>query len=128
MSTTILCVDDDPGVTELLRDTLGAVGFKVVSAASVFEGIEIARTTKLDLIILDVLLPDVDGFCFLELVKETPNHKTPVIMASGCGTEDARNLATQRGAVAYLKKPYQIQQLLSLIQWAAPAPTEVTAG
>lgn len=128
MRPTILCVDDEPGVTQMLQETLGARGFNVLIAGSVLQALQIARTTKLDLIILDVFLPDVDGFTFFELMAdEHLQRKVPVIMASGCGTEEARNLAIQRGAVAYLRKPFQMQQLLALIKWAAPSPEIETA-
>lgn len=128
MRPTILCVDDEPGVTQMLQETLGARGFNVLIAGSVLQALQIARTTKLDLIILDVFLPDIDGFTFFELIEdEHLQRKVPVIMASGCGTEEARNLAIQRGAVAYLRKPFQMQQLLALIKWAAPSPEIETA-
>ncbi len=127
---TILCVDDDVGITQMLQDTLGARGFRVLAAGTVLEGLQIARTSKLDLIMLDVFLPDVDGFTLFELLaEESLQKKVPIIMASGCGSEEARNLAVQRGAVAYLRKPFQIQQLLILLKWAVPSPeTETLAS
>jgi len=123
MTPTILCVDDDTGMRRMLFDTLTPRGYFVIGASSVEEAVKIATTAKLDLIILDVFLPDAEGFAlFSRLTDETPNGKVPVVMASGCGTVEARNLASRRGAVAYLQKPFQIQQLLSVITWAAPAP------
>ncbi len=93
------------------------------------EAVKIAQSAKLDLIILDVLLPDAEGFALFErLAQETSNGKVPVIMASGCGSVEARNLASRRGAVAYLQKPFQIQQLLTVIKWAAPAPEPESAA
>lgn len=128
MTPTILCVDDDPGMTGMLQATLGARGFRVLAAGSVSEAFEIARATKLDLIILDVFMPQADGFDLLErLANEMPERKVPVIMASGCGSVEARNRASRRGAVAYLQKPFQLQQLLSVVKWAAPAPEESPA-
>ena len=129
MTPTILCVDDDVRMTRMLCDTLTPRGFNVLTAASVQQAVDVARSTKLDLIILDVFLPDADGFALFErLANETSNGKVAVIMASGCGSMDARNLASRRGAVAYLQKPYQIQQLLSVIKWAAPSPEPTSAG
>jgi DNA-binding response OmpR family regulator len=107
----------------MLHDTLTPRGFNVLAAATVEEAVQVARTQKLDLVILDVCLPDAEGFALFErLAEETINAKVPVIMASGSASVDMRNLASRRGAVAYLQKPYQIQQLLSVIKWAAPAP------
>lgn len=123
MTPTILCVDDDASMRQMLFDSLTPRGYHVLGAASVDEAVKIASAQKLDLVILDVLLPDTEGFALFErLTSETPNAKVPVVMASGCGTMDARNLAARRGAVAYLHKPFQIQQLLSVIRWAAPVP------
>jgi DNA-binding response OmpR family regulator len=123
MTPTLLCVDDDASMTQMLYDVLTPHGYRVLAAASVEKAVEIARTTKLDLVILDVFLPDVDGFALFErLAQETANTKVPVIMASGCGSVEARNHASRWGAVAFLQKPFQIQQLLSVIRWAAPAP------
>jgi DNA-binding response OmpR family regulator len=123
MTPTILCVDDDPSMRQMLFDSLTPRGYEVLRAASVEEAANIAASRKLDLIILDVLLPDSEGFALFErLTSDTPNGKVPVVMASGLGTVDARNLAARRGAVAYLHKPFQIQQLLSVIRWAAPVP------
>lgn len=112
----------------MLHDTLTPHGYNVLAASSVDHAVEIARETKLDLIILDVFLPDAEGFALFErLATVGENAKTPVIMASGCGSVDARNLASRRGAVAYLQKPFQIQQLLAVIKWAAPAPDAAAA-
>jgi DNA-binding response OmpR family regulator len=123
MTPTILCVDDDAGMARMMRDTLCPRGFKVINATTVREAVEVARSTKLDLIILDVFLPGEEGFALFErLADEVPGRKIPVIMASGCGTPEARNLASRRGAVAYLQKPFQIQQLLKIVNWAAPEP------
>jgi DNA-binding response OmpR family regulator len=129
MAPTILCVDDDARMIRMLHDTLAPRGFNVVAAATVEEAVTIARGQKLDLVILDVGLPDAAGFeLFERLAEETMNPKVPVIMASGDGSVDSRNLASRRGAVAYLQKPFQIQQLLSVIKWAAPAPEPETVA
>ncbi|HVU33023.1 MAG TPA: response regulator [Opitutaceae bacterium] len=126
MTPTILCVDDDTGITHMLEDCLGALGFRVRTAATVLSALKVVRTTKVDLIILDVFLPDVDGYGFLELLKqESHNRGVPVIVSSGYASEEARSLAIQHGAAAYLQKPFQLQQLFSLLRWMlAPPETE----
>lgn len=126
MTPTILCIDDDEGITRMLQDALGGYGFRVLVASSVDAALEIARTTKLDLMILDIFLPQEDGFTlFDQLAAEHLQTKVPIIMASGFGTEEARNRATRRGAVAFLQKPFQIHQLMTLVRWAAPSPDPV---
>jgi DNA-binding response OmpR family regulator len=123
MTPTILCVDDDDGMTRMLHDALTPRGFKVVSASTVEQAVQVASHLKIDLIVLDLLLPDAEGLALFERLKnETENGQTPVIMVSGCATVENRNRASVRGAVAYLQKPFHISQLLSVIKWAAPAP------
>ncbi len=128
MTPTILCVDDDASMTGMLYDSLTPRGFNVLIASTVEKGADVARSRKVDLIILDLFLPDADGFSLFErLASDATAKKIPVIMASGCGTVDARNMASRYGAIAYLQKPFQIQQLLSVIRWAAPAPEPVAS-
>lgn len=125
MTPTILCVDDDAGITGMLQDSLAPRGFRVLTAGTVLEAVESVRRTKVDLVILDLLLPDIDGYSFFELVATEPGlRRIPVIVASGCSTEQARSLAVQRGAVAFLPKPFQMQQLLVLLKRMAPEPDE----
>lgn len=125
MTPTILCVDDDAGITEMLHDSLTPRGFRVLRAATVAEALGVLRATKIDLVILDLLLPDVDGYSFFELVESEPHkHSFPVIVASGCTSPDARKLAIQHGAAAFLPKPYQLGQLITLLKWMVPPPEE----
>lgn len=123
MTPTILVLDDEASVTSMMQDTLSPHGYRVVPASCAREALEIVRTTKVDLIIADVFMPEVDGISFLDqLAQQSLGRKVPVIMASGCGSPEARNRASQRGAIAYLQKPFQLQQLLTLMHWAAPVP------
>lgn len=117
MTPTILCIDDDPDVTGMLQFTLTPKGFAVFSAPNVREALDIVRMIELDLIIVDVMLPDVDGFSFIELLAAEPrNSDVPVIVLSGCLSEDAQRIAEECGAVAFVSKPFELRDLISLAQ------------
>jgi DNA-binding response OmpR family regulator len=117
MTPTILCIDDDAGITRMLQYTLTPKGFAVFSAPNVRDALEIVRMIELDLILLDIMLPDIDGFSFLELLTVEPrNRDVPVIVLSGCITAEARLLADKCGAVAFIQKPFQLHSLVPLVQ------------
>ncbi len=117
MTPTILCIDDDSGFTRMIQDTLTPKGFAVFVAPSVRDALVIVRMIELDLILLDIMLPDIDGFSFMELLSAEPrNRNVPVLVLSGCITDDARRLAQECGAVAFVQKPFQLHRLVSLVQ------------
>lgn len=123
MSSKILCVDDDIAVMRVMRQCLVKRGYHVLTATTVLDALQIARNEDLDLIILDILLPDVDGYGFFEmLAAERRNRNVPIIVVSGCSSDDARRLASECGAVAYVRKPFQVKQFLAIVDWAVDAP------
>lgn len=129
MTPTILCVDDDPAMTRMLHDTLTPRGYHVLLAGSVEEAVQVVRSTTVNLVILDITMPGEEGFALFErLAGQIGTAKTPVIMASGCGSIDARNHAIRSGAIAYLQKPYQMKQLLAVMQSAVAEPENVSGG
>lgn len=128
MTPTLLCVDDDEAMTSMLRAVLSARGYHVICAATIEEAVHAFEDNAINLVILDLNLPDEAGFALFERLKgRIATAKIPVIMASGFATVEARNQASRRGAIAFLQKPYQMQQLLGVIQWAAPAPEPIAA-
>ena len=109
---TILAVDDDPMATTLMRDVLTAAGYQVVTASNGKSGIESALAKKPNLILLDVMMPKVDGYMTLsELKKNETTKRIPVVMVSAVGYEMNKNLALNMGAVDYLTKPVDIRDL-----------------
>jgi CheY-like chemotaxis protein len=109
----VLVVDDDPTVRELMRRALGREGFRVETASGGKEGLEMARSIKPDVITLDVMMPDLDGWSVLTALKDDPELKDiPVIIMT---IVDNRNLGFALGAAAYLTKPIDRANLLSLL-------------
>lgn len=110
----ILVVDDDPGIRELLQEYLQQNGYRVVTAA---EGREMQRQLKqhrIDLIVLDLMLPGSDGLELCRNLRVT--SRTPVIMLTARGDEMDRILGLEMGADDYLPKPFNPRELLARIR------------
>lgn len=108
----ILHIDDDPGIRSLLFDLLAALGLQSDSAASFPEGLARARAKKPDLIILDVMMPGVDGFTGCRALREDPALKAvPVVMLTALDNLADVEKAFAAGANDYLTKPIRIQAL-----------------
>jgi signal transduction histidine kinase/transcriptional regulator with GAF, ATPase, and Fis domain/ActR/RegA family two-component response regulator len=111
----VLVVDDEPDVRALMRDILQASGFRVIEAGRVLEGVELARQRHPDAITMDLMLPDLDGFEAIRLLREQPEtRETPVVVLSAIEVEpgDPRAL----GATVCLTKPFSSADLLSAIR------------
>jgi signal transduction histidine kinase len=109
----VLAIDDDPVVLELLQRILTKEGYTPVIAASAFEGLELARKLVPALIILDVYMPELDGWQLLKLLKkDRALHDTRIIMLT---VDDSVQTGHALGADAHLVKPIDRQTLLRLI-------------
>lgn len=107
---TLLIVEDDPNFAEILKDYAIERGFKPIVANQGDTGLEMARTQKPDAIVLDIMLPVMDGWAVLKKLKEDPEtYKIPVHMMSA---KDETNIkARMEGAIGFLKKPVDKDQL-----------------
>ena len=111
---TILIIDDDPTVSELMKRQLLKEGYKVVIAPNGKEGISLARDLKPDVITLDILMPEMDGWSVLRTLKADPQVSyIPVIMAS---ILDEKNKGFSLGAADFLSKPIQKEYLMKSIR------------
>ncbi|MBI4418813.1 MAG: response regulator [Ignavibacteriales bacterium] len=114
--TKILCIDDDPDATEILRSYLVPDGYNVTVAYSGDEGIKLARTMKPALITLDIMMPQKDGWQVLRELKRDPATKEiPVIIHSMI---DNKPLAMSLGAIDVMPKPVDSRLLLQRVQTA----------
>lgn len=101
----ILVVEDDPMISSIYEAKLKADGFEVAIAVDGGKGLELARQDKPDLVMLDVILPGLDGFSVLEEIKKDKATKhIPVIMLTNLGTEDDKVKGQKMGALDYLVK------------------------
>jgi excisionase family DNA binding protein len=109
----VLIVDDDERVREYVRVNLEMEGYSVREAGSGEEGLAVLEEVSPDLILLDVMMPEVDGWEMLRRVQERHGvGAIPVVMFSGKADEGAAEEATARGAQGFLGKPFDPQQLI----------------
>jgi two-component system KDP operon response regulator KdpE len=112
----ILVVDDEPQIRKFLRISLGANGHEVIEAETALQGAELARTRKIDLVILDLGLPDLDGQEIISTIRET--SKVPIIVLSVRAQEVDKVEALDRGADDYIVKPFGIAELMARVRAA----------
>ena len=113
----ILVVDDERALLVLISKELRNKGYEVITANDGQEGLETAKTQKPDLIVLDLMLPKINGYKVCGLLKKDTNYaKIPVILlTSKTGTDDME-LGKKIGADAYITKPYERETLFSKIE------------
>ncbi|MCC6625443.1 MAG: response regulator transcription factor [Deltaproteobacteria bacterium] len=114
MTETLLLIDDDKDLTELLEDYLSAEGFTVVVQNDGKGGLERAVASPPTLIVLDVMLPGMNGFDVLRELRRT--HKTPVLMLTARGDDIDRIVGLELGADDYLAKPFNPRELVARIR------------
>ncbi len=121
--TRILIVDDEPDLLSVLRFGLEAEGFDVVEAADGERGLELARTGQPDLIVLDLMLPRMDGYKVCRALKFDERYRRiPIIILSARSGETDRRLAFDLGADEYVTKPYEVRDLVARIRDRLPPP------
>jgi DNA-binding response OmpR family regulator len=114
MSTRILVVDDEPSVTDLLAYNLRKARYDVVIASDGRQALRLAREAKPDLVLLDLMLPEVDGLDVCrELRKST---SVPIIMVTALGEETDRVVGLEVGADDYITKPFGMRELLARVK------------
>lgn len=106
----VLVVDDEPPITELLTMSLGFEGYEVQVANSGRRGLELTSSFRPDLIVLDVMMPDLDGFQVLRRLREEGN-KTPVLFLTARDAVEDRVTGLTAGADDYLAKPFSLAEL-----------------
>ena len=117
MKPRILVVDDEPEAVELVEFNLKQAGYAVATAADGAEALTKARTQTPDLIVLDVMLPEMDGFEICKTLRLDPaTAKVPIVMLTAKAAEIDRVLGLELGADDYLTKPYSPRELLLRIK------------
>lgn len=113
----ILVVDDEPDAVELLEFNLRNSGFEVISAEDGNSAIKKAREQKADLVLLDVMLPEVDGLEVCKILRRDPaTAKVPIIMLTAKAAEIDRVLGLEFGADDYITKPFSVRELILRIK------------
>jgi len=113
----ILVVDDEPDLIRVLEFGLKASGYAVEVAADGQEGLKKAREIKPDVILLDLMLPKLDGYKICRLLKFDDRYKhIPIIILSARTQEGDQALALEMGANRFISKPYDFSEILGLIE------------
>ncbi len=114
MSEKVLVVEDEPTLRETLEYNLTRHGYQVVTAADGWEAIQKARTERPDLIVLDVMLPGVDGFEVCRILRQEMN--TPILMLTARAEEVDRVVGLEVGADDYMTKPFSMREFLARVK------------
>lgn len=116
MTETILVVDDQSSVRTLLKDYLSSQGYRVVTANDGQEGLFVARHEHPNLVLLDVMMPKMDGYQFLSAFRR--ENQVPVIVLSAKEEETDTVLGLELGADDYVIKPFRMRELLARVRAA----------
>src|SRR5438093_10939545 len=113
----ILCVDDEAEMLRFLKESLTRRGFDVLTAASGAQAMDTLRQAKPDCILLDIMMPVMDGYTLCgQLQRQEETATIPVIFVSGLDSAPAKSLAFSLGGVDYVVKPCDLQALLDQVQ------------
>ncbi|MCA9409310.1 MAG: response regulator [Candidatus Omnitrophica bacterium] len=114
---SVLVVDDDPVQTRLLESRLKENGYKITVTTEAAEGLQIAMDQKPDLIVLDVMMPIINGYNFCKLLKtEKLDKRIAIILLTSRDDKEDVEIGLEMGADAYLTKPVNIEELLKTIK------------
>ena len=110
----ILIIDDDKKLSKLLKDYLFPFGFEVLTAAHPDEGLRYIKSHNPELVILDIMLPEINGFELCKIIRQ--DHSVPIIMLTARGEVTDRVVGLELGADDYLAKPFEPRELVARIQ------------
>jgi DNA-binding response OmpR family regulator len=112
MKPRVLVVDDESDFTELLKFNLESQGFDILTAADGMEALNIARRELPDVVLVDLMLPDLDGFSVCEILRSQPStSQVPIIVVSALDGDYVRSRGIQTGVACCFKKPVDMKML-----------------
>ncbi len=122
MSKTILCIEDDPSTCQLVKRVFEARGFHVLLARNGEEGIKLAEAQLPDVILLDINLPDMNGYTVARRIREGQPGlaQTPMVALTGNALDGDAEKALQAGCNLYLAKPVSIRELWNRVEMLLP--------
>jgi DNA-binding response OmpR family regulator len=125
----ILAVDDEPELTALIQYHLSRAGHAVRTAATGWEALDLIQQDRPDLVLLDLMLPDLDGFGVGEILRREPRTATlPIVIISAWASLDSRHLGLELGALDYLTKPFSPHELVERVNRLTGARAGRTAS
>jgi DNA-binding response OmpR family regulator len=115
--TKIMVVDDDRDATALFEEVLKAEGYEAITLNESSKAVQVAKKEKPALFVLDLMMPEPDGFKLCRLLRKEPEFKsTPIIIVTALNDTDSRIVAIGAGANDYLTKPFRLDELYTSIK------------
>jgi len=125
---TVLVVDDEPTISEVVARYLERAGYSTTTAGNGIEALKVAGECEPDLVVLDLMLPELDGFEVLRRLQADSEKRTPVILLTAKGEHDDKLAGLRRGADDYVVKPFSPSELVArvdaVLRRAQPASSE----
>ena len=117
MPKKILLIDDEPELVKAITIRFKASGYEVIPASDGQEGVDKAQGCKADLILLDIIMPRMDGYEVCKTLKADPKTKNiPIVIFTAAGQRDLEERCMAAGADAVIKKPFETTELLELVK------------
>ena len=116
ITAKILVIDDEPEITEIIDTFLTEFGFKVETINSSMEAVNKAQQFKPEIVLLDIMMPGMDGYDICAQLKKDPQFaKTPIIFLTGKDRNDDMGRSFKSGGDMFIKKPFSCERLLEII-------------
>ncbi len=113
----ILIVDDEADILEILKFVLESQGYECITASDGEEGLNLAREVKPDLIILDVMMPKINGYKISRLLKYDNKYKNiPILMITARSQEEDKIIGEETGADEYITKPFNVDFVVEKVK------------
>ncbi len=112
----VLVIDDEPEITEIIDTFLTEFGFKVKTTNSAMEAVNLAQQFKPEIVLLDIMMPGMDGYDICAQLKKDPQFaKIPIIFLTGKDRNDDMGRSFKSGGDMFIKKPFSCERLLEII-------------
>jgi DNA-binding response OmpR family regulator len=115
-TATVLVVDDEPTIVEIVGRYMERAGFETFTAADGYKALDLATEHRPDLVVLDVMLPGIDGIEVMERLQERPGSPIAVILLTARGEESDRLVGLRNGADDYVVKPFSPAELVARVE------------
>jgi two-component system cell cycle response regulator DivK len=125
MGNNILYIEDNPDNMMLVQRALEARGYKLLKARNGLEGVQVAESENVDLILLDINLPDIDGYEVANRLRTSPKHvlsRVPIIAVTANALKGDAEKALEAGCDVYMSKPINIRELWARVEAFVPMP------
>jgi two-component system response regulator FlrC len=125
-SKQILIVDDSHDLTHVIADFLSMYGYQVHTARDGYDALECMQSQQIQVVVSDIHMPRMDGFTLMGEIK-TKYPKVPIVLITGFSVSDAQKMALERGANAFVAKPFKLKDLKSVIESVSQEVITTTA-